>query len=124
MEDKFFDWICKVWQEGFDNRQDSDYIVNHPQYERFRDLFEFFVDMTDKFEGEIEPVLLEMKEEFGGLIVKFPAITFKGDDLKRFYEVTECCSVLGFEVTYDEDTDTFYGVCTSFTIPDIFMRKV
>ena len=124
MEDKFFDWICKVWREHMDERQDSDYTVNHPQYERFQGLFEFCVDMTEKFGGEIEPVLLEMKEELGGLTVMFPAITFKSDDLKRFHEAIESCSALSFSAAYDEETDTFYGVHASFTIPDIFMTKV
>ncbi len=124
VEDEFLNFVWKVWQEYLDSHEESDLVIDHVQYERLRDLFEFLADMTGKLGGRIEPVFLEIREIRGGITVEFPTITFKGDDLKRFCEVTKHCSGLGFDCCYDEKTDTYYGVCASFTIPDIFVPKV
>lgn len=123
-EDEFLKFVGKVWQDYVDSHEESDLEVDHVQYERLRDLFEFLADMTEKFGGRIEPVFLEIKEIRGGITVEFPAITLRGDDLKRFCEVAKYCSGLGFDCCYDEKTDTYCGVFASFTIADIFVPKV
>ena len=98
-------------------RTNDDYVVNHEQMEKLADVMGFFTDMSQKQNGEIEPIALSPKEEHGGVTAKFLVFDVYGEDLKRFCEVLQKTSAMSI------DSEESGRVCISVTVPNVFVPK-
>lgn len=109
--------LGEIYHKVMDLRTDDNYVVNQPQMEKLTDVLNFFLDMSNKCNGEVEPVALIPKEEHGGVTAKFVVFDIFGDDIQRFCEVIKHTSAL----TIDSELDN--KICISVTVPEVFVPK-
>ena len=98
-------------------RKDDDYVVCRQQLDKFVEVLNFFIDMAEKSNGEVEPIELTPKEEVGGITATFLVFDLYGDDVQRFSKVISNCSAVTIDATADS------RVCISVTVSQVFVHK-
>lgn len=98
-------------------RKDDDYVVNQSQMEKFVDVYDFFQDMGEKCDGDIEKPNLAPKECHGGVTARFFVFDVWGVDIPRFSQIINHLSALSIDAEEDG------RICISVTVPDVFIKK-
>lgn len=116
-EKDLFCMIGGVYSQMMAERNDEDYVINRPQYDKFSELMRFFLEKADELGGEIVPAMVSPKEEHGGLTVKFTVFDVYGEQVEKFCNLLKACSAVSMDVTDDDK------VCISCTVPNVFVKK-
>lgn len=118
MEDrKFVERLGELYNSVMDMRTDDDYVVNQPQMEKFVDVVEFFMEMANKNDGELQPLKLSPKRENAGVTATFILFDVYGDDIAKFSDCIRKVSAFSINPTINEK------VCISVTVPEVFRPK-
>lgn len=59
--------IGVMYEKILELRKSGDYIVNQPQMDKLIDIYKFFLEVADDDFDEVEPFLMDPKEEHGGV---------------------------------------------------------
>lgn len=106
-----------LYNEILNLRKDEDYVVNQPQMDKLVEVLEFFLDAAKRLDGSVEPVVLQPKEEHGGVTATFLVFDLAGEQVAKFCDVMRNCSAIGV------DAKTNGEVCISCTVPKVFVPK-
>ena len=113
--EKYVKRLGEIYNKVMELRKDDNYVVNQQQLDKLTDVYNFFLDMSEKCNGEVEPVELTPQEEHGGVTAKFLVFDVFGDDIQRFSEIIKYTSAM----TIDSELD--HRICISVTVPDVFV---
>lgn len=118
-DEEFVAMVGAIYEQIRSARQNSDYVVNQPQMDKFDELMTYFVKKTAEYEGDrIQSVSLEPIDESGDLTAYFLVFSVDGEaNVQEFCKVISCCSSVGIESIVPE------GVRISVTVPHVFVKK-
>lgn len=99
------------------SRSNSDYEINEPQFEKFKEVLNFFTTLAQENKNTKVDVFLEPKQTVGGLTCTTYLLDFYGKQMEEFNKLLSyCCSV-----TIDALLDG--RVCISVNVSDVFVEK-
>ncbi len=107
--------IGEIYNHVMSLRKDEDYVINQPQMDKLVDIVKFFMTMTEKLSGKLEPVKLTPREEHGDITATFLVFDLCGSDIERFCDVVRHASAITIDATAD------CRVCISITVPNVFV---
>lgn len=116
-ERDLFCMIGGVYSQMMAERNDEDYVINRPQYDKFNELVRFFLEKANELNGEIVPSVMSPKEEHGDVTVKFTMFDVCGDEVVKFCDLLSACSAVSIDIADDDK------VCISCTVPNVFIEK-
>lgn len=117
--EEFVAMIGAVYEQIRAMRQNSDYVVNQPQMDKFDELLAYFVKKTAEYEEDnIQSISLEPIDECGGLTAHFLVFSVNGEEA-----VQEFCKVVSYCSAFDIDSIADEGICISVTVPRVFVKK-
>ena len=105
-----------MYEKILELRKSGDYIVNQPQMDKIVDIYKLFLEIADDGPDEVEPFLMDPKEEHGGVTAHFVVFDVYGDMVKRFTDALSVCSAIGIDVANGK-------VCISCTVPNCFVLR-
>lgn len=98
-------------------RNDEDYVVNTPQMDKLCEAISFFADAAEVLNGDLEPVTLTPREQYGDVTATFIVFDLSGEDCQRFAKVVASASALDIDSLEDG------RISISITIPQVFIHK-
>lgn len=116
MQNSFLEYF-REYEMEINSRDDRDYEVNPEQMEKFKEAFEFFVKMSDKYHGDITEVDLTPRRENGGITCELPLLYVYEENLITLSNIIKNMSGLSIDAKQDGT------VCISFNIPHVFVHK-
>lgn len=116
-DEEFCRMFGSVWESIIDERNDSDYVINRPQWMKMLRVLKYFEDLTQACNGELEPTVVQPKLEHGGVTAYFRVVDLQERDIPSF------CRALQMTNAITIDTTTDGRVCVSVSIPNVFVHK-
>ncbi len=107
----------RLWEEELAGRNDDDYEFNREQGMRLLDAYEFFLEMTGKYEGSVKPREMKPREEIAYISATFRIFDLTGPEIIRF------CQAILYASAFGIDSLTDGRVCIELTFPAVFVRK-
>lgn len=105
----YFDYLKKT--------DDSDFVVNQPQWDLLMDIVEYFQELAEKSGGFIEPVDLQPKITSGGVTLHIELLSMRGK------EVTDFCAMLSRVHSFTLDATLDGNAVLSVCVPNVFVKK-
>ncbi|MBP3398291.1 MAG: hypothetical protein J6K75_00905 [Erysipelotrichaceae bacterium] len=99
------------------SRSNSDYEINEPQFEKFKEVLNFFTTLAQENKNTKVDVFLEPKQTVGGLTCTTYLLDFYGKQMEEFNKLLSYC----YAVTIDALLDG--RICISVNVPDVFVEK-
>ena len=82
-------------------RTEGDFILNLPQFAKFKESVKILEKITKDTNGVIEIKMIP-KELHGGIIVEVPILDVYGNDMKKLEKLMSNINVIGIEPTIDD----------------------
>ena len=115
--DELFAEGLRLWEEELAGRNDDNYVFNREQGMRLLDAYEFFLEMAEKHNGSVKPLVLKPREEIAYISAVFWVFDLTGMEIIRF------CQAILYASAFGIDSLTDGRVCIELTFPDVFVRK-
>lgn len=112
---KFISEAIKIYKDEIASRNNEDYEINYPQWEKLEFACNFFRKMVSD-ENSLE-IMAEPREVCGGVTATFSLFYISGEDIDDLKEVIGDSSAISIDALVDG------RVCISLTIPDVYRLK-
>lgn len=114
-DEEFVRQFAKLYKEASKFWDEDDFEVNIPQAEKLEKIVDYFKQVADELNGEIDEVVFEPTKIHGGITVRFLAFDLFGEEsIREFCEALQLCSGVSIDANIDG------SVCVSCTVPYVF----
>ena len=99
------------------SRSNSDFEINEPQFEKFKEVLNFFTALAQENKNTRVAVELEPKQTVGGLTCTTYLLDFYGKQMEEFNKLLSYCCAVTIDALLDG------RVCISVNVPDVYVKK-
>ncbi|MFA6867356.1 MAG: hypothetical protein WCR54_07555 [Clostridia bacterium] len=108
--------IMKQYEIYLSKEKNEDYEINPEQFDKFRELFLQFEQITKNCDGIFKPIQMIPKELHGYLTATFIVFNIYGSDLLNFSKALSNASAISIDITGKK-------VEIDIVVPNIFRKK-